>query len=84
MEAEQTVSKPPCCPTCQSSHYVIPIIYGQPTEELMRRWRKNEVELAGSLVINGTQPQWTCMRCALFIYPTTDSAQQKEIPRDPA
>ena len=59
-------SQAPCCPTCQSRDYVIPIIYGKPTKELLERWSKGEIELGGALVIHGTQPPWTCTRCKII------------------
>ncbi|GEM_PF-2398973 len=67
MQPEHIALKTPCCSECKSSHYVIPIIYGQPTEELLQRWRKKEVELAGALVMSALQPQWTCTRCKIFV-----------------
>lgn len=57
----------PCCPVCQSRNYVIPIIYGKPTKELLDQWSKGEIELGGALVIKGRQPPWTCTRCKIFV-----------------
>lgn len=58
----------PYCPVCKSCNYVIPIIYGKPTKELLEQWQKKEIELGGSLVINGIQPPWTCTRCKIFVF----------------
>lgn len=57
----------PCCPVCQFYNYVIPIIYGKPTKELLERWNRGKIELGGALVIDGARPQWTCIRCKIFV-----------------
>lgn len=68
MTIEEAHQKTPCCPICKSHNYVIPIIYGKPTKELLEQWKKKEIELGGSLTINSTRPQWTCTRCKIFVH----------------
>ncbi|MEK7083288.1 MAG: hypothetical protein AAB972_03880 [Patescibacteria group bacterium] len=75
-------SEAPYCPTCESRDYVIPIIYQKPTKELLRQWSKGEIELGGVLMIHGTQPPWTCMRCKILICLPKDFPQKK-VSQDP-
>ena len=62
-----TQTEKPQCPQCNSHEYIIPVIYGKPTRPLLEQWKKNEIELAGFISINGTQPPWTCTQCLILI-----------------
>ncbi|MDP3779554.1 MAG: hypothetical protein Q8R30_05970 [bacterium] len=66
MDAKQANEKP-ACPMCKSPDCVIPIIYGKPTKELLDQWSKGEIELGGCLSLDGRQPPWTCIACAILI-----------------
>ena len=60
-------SEKPLCLQCKSSKDVIPMIYGKPTEQLLKRWTKHEIELGGCITVNNAQPPWTCITCAILI-----------------
>jgi len=36
----------PPCPECGSAR-TIPVVYGKPSDELVERWRKGEIQLGG-------------------------------------
>ncbi len=66
MESKEIVLDTPLCPSCKSPLYVIPVIYGTPTRELLERWSKEEIELGGCVMIDNTQPPWTCTHCKIM------------------
>jgi len=59
-----TAAAPPACPTCHSAADVVPIIYGFPSEELMKAAERGEVALGGCLV-SPDDPQWRCKKCSV-------------------
>lgn len=50
------------CPKCGSSQGVVPIVYGYPGEELMKKAQKGDVKLGGC-IIGENNPNWHCNRC---------------------
>ena len=67
MPPKHASTEKPQCTQCSSSEYVIPIIYGKPTAELLEQWKQHEILLGGGLKIDGKQPPWTCTRCDILI-----------------
>ena len=55
------------CPECKSSNFVIPVVYGMPTKELLEKDEKEEIQFAGRVSVNGREPPWTCMYCGILI-----------------
>lgn len=84
METKNTDHETPHCLACKSCRYVIPIIYGRPTKELLEQWSKGEIELGGSLMINDSGHQWTCMRCKIFVDAPKEIVQQESMLSNPA
>ena len=44
---ETTVTGKPVCPVCKSSKNVVPIIYGKPCTELIKKAERGECKLGG-------------------------------------
>jgi hypothetical protein len=51
----------PICPKCDSEN-VTPIIYGQPSQEIMRQVKRREIVLGGS-VMRRNSPDYACQDC---------------------
>lgn len=51
----------PLCPKCDSEN-VTPIIYGQPSPEIMRQVKRREVVLGG-FVMRRNSPDYVCQDC---------------------
>lgn len=52
----------PACPKCRNKKDVIPINYGLPMPELMKKAERGEVRLGGCC-ISDVDPQWFCKSC---------------------
>jgi len=60
---------PPCkydkknkyCPVCKKKDKVIPIVYGLPSQGLLKESKKGKVRLGGCM-ISGCDPSWYCKR----------------------
>lgn len=52
--------KPINCPYCGGR--IVPIIYGEPSEEVFEKYSKGEVMLGGCC-ITGDDPEWECNKC---------------------
>ena len=48
------------CPFCGGR--IIPIIYGEPSDETFEKAEKGEVKLGGCC-LSGADPQWACAEC---------------------
>lgn len=53
------VENPPFCPTCGSAGHVVPIVYGEPSPQLVAMAERGEVTLGGCFV-TGKDPRWFC------------------------
>jgi hypothetical protein len=51
----------PACPNCFSSEHVVEIIYGYPSDELMRAGREDVI--LGGCCISDDSPAWFCQEC---------------------
>jgi len=49
------------CPLCHKNDKVIPIIYGEPTSQIMEKAEKGEVKLGGC-VMSKSNAKWYCKR----------------------
>jgi len=61
-KAATAAAATPSCPQCGSAADVIPIIYGYPSEELMKAADRGEVALGGCIV-GDDAPRWRCKKC---------------------
>ncbi|MBI1883479.1 MAG: hypothetical protein HYS08_04645 [Chlamydiae bacterium] len=52
----------PACPVCGSSENVVRIVYGYPSEKLMKEADEGKVKLGGC-VIGGADPRFYCKKC---------------------
>jgi len=55
------------CPKCGSKKDVIPINYGLPMPELMKKAERGEIRLGGC-VVSENDPQWYCKKCQKDIH----------------
>ena len=58
---DEEVFMKPLCPKCDSEN-VTPIIYGQPSHEILRRVKRREVVLGG-FVMRRNSPDFVCQDC---------------------
>ena len=58
---KKTRSKRPICPSCGHADEVIPILYGEPTAESMRKAEKGLLWIGGCVIVN-TMPRFHCRK----------------------
>lgn len=56
-----SLSRIPNCPVCKSHDQVIPIVYGKPAKETIRRAERGEIRLGGCLV-GASSPRHYCRK----------------------
>ena len=64
MKRRKKSKEPPSCPECGSTR-VLPILYGFPSQQLMKEVKETtppEVELGGCC-IHPDSPDWSCQEC---------------------
>ena len=60
LDVNEVAAKPVKCPFCGEK--IIPIIYGEPSDETFEKAEKGEVKLGGCC-LSGADPQWACAEC---------------------
>ena len=60
LDVNEVAAKPAKCPFCGEK--IIPIIYGEPSDETFEKAEKGEVKLGGCC-LSGADPQWACAEC---------------------
>ena len=65
LDANFVGSKPETCPFCGGK--VIPIVYGEPSEEIFEKADKGEVKLGGC-ILTGQDADWACAECGQEFY----------------
>lgn len=58
--------KPRKCPACGEGK-VVPIVYGYPGGEMIRKSGEGEITLGGC-VISPEDPSWQCLACDAVVY----------------
>ena len=50
------------CHNCSSSDFVVPIVYGYPHDETMKKYNEGKLILGGCMQEIGA-PKWYCKKC---------------------